>query len=56
MRVFFAADELDLALVMTGEDLVALAIQHRIINLLDIFHFIQMHITSFDVFFLVGKT
>ena len=49
-------DELDVALVTMGEVSVALAIQHRIINLVNIFHLILMHSKSFDVYFLVGKT
>ena len=53
---FFSADDLDLALVTMGEGLVKLAIQHRIINLINTFLLILMHIISFDVFFLVGKT
>ena len=46
-----AADELDM-----GEVLAELAIHPRIINLINIFHLILMHIISFDVFILVGKT
>ena len=49
-------DELDVALVTMGEVSVALAIQHRIINLINFFHLILMPIISFDVFFLLGKT
>ena len=54
--MFLVADELDMALVTVWEVLVALAIHPRIINLINIFHLILMHIISFDVFFLVGKT
>ena len=49
--MFLAADELDM-----GEVLAELAIHPRIINLINIFHLILMHIISFDVFFLLGKT
>ena len=56
--MFLAVDELDLALVTMGEDSVArvIVIQHKTINLTNIFHLILMHIISFDVYFLVGKT
>ena len=49
-------DKLDLALVTMGEDSVARAIQHKTIDLTNIFYLILMHIISFDVYFRVGKT